>query len=83
MGKKKNKQTKQKKKGTPKVQKKQPKQWKLPRLCLSFLLLPLSFFYIELFAWGFLGEGSRWPLAFGGLWAVAISCLLRLLPQKA
>ncbi len=82
MGKKKNKQTKQKKKGTPKVQKKQPKQWKLPRLCLSFLLLPLSFFYIELFAWGFLGEGSRWPLAFGGLWAVAISCLLRLLSQK-
>jgi len=55
---------------------------------LSFLLLPLSFFYIELFAWYFLSRSGEfdpaqlWPLAFGGLWAVILPCLLRLLPVK-
>ncbi len=53
-----------------------------------FLLILLSFFYIELFAWFFLASTGSfamvqlWPLAFGGLWAVILSCVLRLLPAK-
>ena len=54
-----------------------------PVLHLQTLLLPLSFFYLELFAWMFLGEGHSWPLAFGALWAVALTGLLRLLTHKA
>lgn len=44
-----------------------------------------SFFLIELFGFCFLREagGSTWPLAFGGLWAVLLTALIRLLPQKA
>ena len=54
----------------------------------SFLLLPLSFFYIELFGWYFLSRSGEfdpaqlWPLAFGSLWAVILPCLLRLLPAR-
>ena len=72
-----------------------PKQ--LPRV-----VLPLSFFLIEVLAFCFLSapEGQRvlslsswtsgklgadalWPLAFGLLWAVMLTSLLRLLPRKA
>ena len=89
MGKKKRSSQKNSQKKIPPSQKKQPRQWKMPRICWSFFLIPLSFFYIELFAFFFLsltGEFDRaqlWPLAFGGLWAVLLSGLLRLLPVKA
>ena len=69
------------KKQTPKEQKRKKANW-------TFLLLPLSFFYIELFAWYFLSPGGEYdpaqlrPLAFGGLWAVILTCLLRQLPAK-
>lgn len=51
-----------------------------------FILLPVSFFCIELFAFFLLtpdqdqGLARLWPLAFGALWSVGLSCLLRLLP---
>lgn len=55
-----------------------------------FLLIPLSFFFIELFGFFFLSldagnfeTAQLWPLAFGGLWAVLLGSLLRLLPVKA
>ena len=54
-----------------------------------FFLIPLSFFYIELFAFFFLSlteefeTAQLWPLAFGALWTVILSGLLRLLPAKA
>ena len=54
-----------------------------------FPLIALSFFYIELFAFFFLSldagnfePAQLWPLAFGGLWAVILSGLLRLFPWK-
>ncbi len=72
--------------------KSQPKYLQKPRkdqkASWSFLLMLLSFFYIELFAWWFLSRSGSftavqlWPLAFGALWAVILSCLLRLLPEK-
>ena len=58
--------------------------------CLPFLLIPASFFLIELFGFFFLsldGEGfsgaELWPLAFGALWGVILGGLVRLLPWKA
>ena len=55
-----------------------------------FILLPLSYFFIELFAFFFLSLDSEafsaaqlWPLAFGALWAILLSGLLRILPVKA
>ena len=55
-----------------------------------FLLLPFSFFLIEVFAFFFLSldmeafETSQlWPLAFGAVWAVLLGSLIRLLPVKA
>ena len=52
-----------------------------------FLLIPLSFFLVELFGFCFLGQrfaaGQLWPLAFGALWAVMLSALVRALPEKA
>ena len=69
---------------------------------LPGVVLPLSFFLIEVLAFCFLSapEGQRvlslsswtsgklgadalWPLAFGLLWAVMLTSLLRLLPRKA
>ena len=75
---------KQHKKHVPKAPavKQKPKR-SLPKPGWGCLLTALSFFYIELFAWAFLGEGNCWPLAFGALWAVALTGLLRLLPRKA
>ena len=53
-------------------------------------LVALSFFLIELFGFFFLSldvenydSAQLWPLAFGGLWAVGLTALLRLLPAKA
>ncbi len=57
---------------------------------VPFLLLPLSFFLIEVFAFVFLlepgdGESSLncWPLAFGLIWACLLTGLTRLLPGRA
>lgn len=57
---------------------------------LRLVLMAASFFFIELFGFFFLSLDAEnydpaqlWPLAFGGLWAVIITCLLRLLPAKA
>ncbi len=70
------------------VQKKPTRQKREFRICWSFFWIPLSFFYIELFGFFFLSlteefeAAQLWPLAFGGLWAVILSGLLRLLPAK-
>ncbi len=69
---------KQEKKSLPKAKKR----------TAPFVLIPVSFLLVELFSFGFLGNVTGeavnwWPLAFGGLWAVILSGLLRLLPQKA
>ena len=83
MGKKKKQQKKHKKSQQKPIRQKQ--QWKLPQICWGFFLIPLSFFYIEWFAAQFLAEGDlrSWILKFGVLWAVILSCGLRLLPYKA
>ena len=55
----------------------------------AFLWIPVSFFAIDLFAFCFLTDFSEglmplmlWPLAFGLVWAVLLSSLVRLLPRK-
>lgn len=54
----------------------------------KYLLIPLSFFYIELFGFCFLSMSDGliaeqlWPLAFGALWSVFLSGVLWLLPAK-
>lgn len=53
-----------------------------------FLLLPLAFFLVEVFAFLYLRPEASfevqdlWPLAFGGLWAVMLGGFLGLLPGK-
>ena len=61
---------------------------KTKRKTAPFLLLPLSFFFIEFFAFFFLSVNQEtftlnqlWPLAFGALWAMMIGGILRLLPN--
>ena len=66
---------------------------KKPKKCrpaAPFFLLVLSYFAVELFSFCFLSLDLQnfawdqlWPLAFGGLWAVILSGILRLLPPKA
>lgn len=65
--------------------KKNRASWSVP-----FFFLPLSYFLIELFGFFFLSYDAQsadaaqlWPLTFGGLWAILLSGLLRLLPGKA
>ena len=60
------------------------------RSAAYFLLIPVSFFLVELFAFCFLSldvenydSGQLWPLAFGLLWAVILSGIVRVLPVKA
>ena len=52
---------------------------------LPLLMLPLSFLLVEAVGWLFLLESREnlWPLAFGALWAVLLTGLLRALPGKA
>lgn len=59
---------------------KAPKKWHMP-----FLLIPLAYFLVELFAFSFLSfEGmSLWPLAFGALWALMFTGIVRALPDTA
>ena len=54
--------------------------WSMP-----LIAMPLAFFLAELFAYQFLKtEGmSPWPLAFGALWAVILTGLIRLLSARA
>ncbi len=47
------------------------------------ILLAVSYFCIEGFAYFYLGRDSLWPLAFGACWAVLLTGLVRLLPGKA
>lgn len=49
------------------------------------LTLGLSFFLVEGFAFCYLREEGQalWPLAFGALWAVLLTGIIRLLPNKA
>ena len=56
------------------------KGWRMP-----FLTVTLSFFLTELFAYQFLKTESMaaWPLAFGVLWAVILSGIVRALPELA
>lgn len=53
------------------------------------LLIPVSYFLVELFAFAFLNDlsaltaGNLWPLAFGAVWAALLTALVRLLPGVA
>lgn len=53
-----------------------------------FLLVPLAFFLMELFAFLYLGGGAEeaeqtlWPLTFGAFWAVMLAGFLGMLPRK-
>ncbi len=55
---------------------------------IHWLLIPASFFFLEVFGWYFLYRQdhmgmTQWPLHFGLLWALVLGCLIRLLPRKA
>ena len=55
---------------------------------LYFLLVPMSFFLIEVFGFDFLAveepdNRTYWQLAFGGLWAVLLAGIIRILPGRA
>jgi len=54
--------------------------WNMP-----FWAIPAGFFLVEAFAFAFLSEGAvtPWPLAFGGLWALMLWGICRMLPKKA
>lgn len=68
--------------------------WKMPPIlehllsCLCFLAIPAAFFLVEWFAFAFLstqdaaGGLNYWPLAFGGLWAVLLSGIVRSIPGR-
>ncbi len=64
------------------------KKQKKTQRSLPWLLIPLSYFLVELFAWAFLSGSESfawqqlWPLAFGALWAAILSGLLVQLPEK-
>ena len=55
-----------------------------------YLLIPASFFFIEVFGWYFLyrqdhmqPEMVQWPLRFGILWALILGGMVRMVPRKA
>ena len=57
---------------------------------LNFWLLPLAFFALEGFGFLFLRDPTAeftlknlWPLAFGLVWALGLTCFIRLFPWKA
>lgn len=52
---------------------------------LPLILVSVSFLLVELVGWLFLKEGTEapWPLAFGALWALILTGLIRALPRKA
>ena len=51
---------------------------------MPLLAIPVAFFLVELFAFQFLKDDNTtfWPLAFGGVWAVLLTGLLRVFPRK-
>ncbi len=53
---------------------------------ISWLMIPLAFFLVEVFAFLYLqpaeGTPDYWPLAFGALWAVMLGGMLSLLPRR-
>ncbi len=53
----------------------------IPCLITNPLFLSLPLFLIELLAYVLLRPSELWPLAFGLLWSVLISCLILLLPR--
>lgn len=53
------------------------------RIIIPVFLIAVSFFLIEVFSWYFLEGADRWPLTFGALWAVVLTCLICLVPGKA
>ena len=80
-----------KKKNPAKAVKKQPspvQKEEKQKISWLFLLIPLSFFYIERFGFHFLAgaEGMEsehvWPLQFGAYWTLILSSILWLLPVK-
>jgi len=49
--------------------------------CCPFILVPVSFFLVEVFGFFYLqpvSDRTCWPLAFGGLWAALLGGILRL-----
>ena len=54
--------------------------WTMP-----FWTIPVAFVLVELFGFSFLYDrgDQPWPLAFGAFWAVFLTGIVRLLPQKA
>lgn len=54
--------------------------WTMP-----FWTIPVAFALVELFGFSFLYDrgDQPWPLAFGAFWAVFLTGIVRLLPQKA
>ena len=55
-------------------------RWRVP-----LAVLPVLYFLVEAFAFAFLREAEMawWPLAFGGIWAIGLTCLCRALPRRA
>ena len=47
-----------------------------------YLLVPLSLFLLEVFAFFWLRPENVWPLLFGILWAVILGGILWILPEK-
>jgi len=58
---------------------------KKSKASLPLILIPISFWLVELVGWLFLQEGTDapWPLAFGALWALILTGVIRALPGKA
>ena len=54
--------------------------WRMP-----FVVIPIAFFLVEVFAIAFLAADSTnlWPLAFGALWAGILAGTVRALPRTA
>ena len=64
--------------------KKKSKQNQNTAGALPLILVPVSFLLVELVGWLFLKEGTEapWPLAFGTLWALVLTGVIRALPRK-
>ena len=56
------------------------KGWHMP-----LAVVPVAYFLVELFAFAFLSFDGMpaWPLAFGALWALLLTGIVRLLPRMA
>lgn len=53
--------------------------WLLFRLAM----IPAAFLLVEIFGWCFLKSGSKYPLLFGGLWALMLTAVVVSVPGKA